>query len=538
MSSKKSRILLILLLFIAIFTRFIKLDWGDGFFFHPDENNMATAITQLRLNDLDPHFYAYGQFPLYLAYFTAVFIRFVAHQLPYTSVSFTQAIFTLRFFSAIFSVFSVYLLFLISRHLSLDKKFPFYVIILFIFSPGLIQLSHFGTTESLLILIFLANILLSINYVKHPKFSTLLLSSIISGIGLGTKLSALIFVGPILLSLLYRFIAKPSFKIIFSFIFFILFLAVFTAISSPYNLINFSDFYSSMNYETGVATGKLLVFYTNQFLNSTPYLFQLSKVFPYSSGIFMYILSISGAILFCLRFFGQKKQTSLNWSLILIPSFIYFLYFGQLYVKWFRFMSPIFFIIPLLSARLISAIKSKIFSIPLIFLSIIPGLLFLKTYLTLDIRQQFSNWFVENIPAESVILSEAGNVIDLPLDSSQYHVINFDFYNLDSNPELSSALVQAIADSDYILIPSRRIFKNQSNYQFPVSQSYYDNLFFGQLGFSPIASFMDNNYTVLNPESAEETFSVFDQPTIRLFQNQKHLTQDQIYSILSFNNQD
>lgn len=78
-------------------------------------------------------------------------------------------------------------------------------------------------------------------------------------------------------------------------------------------------------------------------------------------------------------------------------------------------------------------------------------------------------------------------------------------------------LTNLIKDSDYILIPSRRVFKNQNNPSFPYSQKYYQSLFNNKLGFNQIKQFSSNNSLFLNSENAEETWSVFDNPTIRIF---------------------
>ena len=78
-------------------------------------------------------------------------------------------------------------------------------------------------------------------------------------------------------------------------------------------------------------------------------------------------------------------------------------------------------------------------------------------------------------------------------------------------------LTDLIHQSGYIFIPSRRVFKNQNNSSFPISQKYYQSLFSGDLGFSQIKIFSKSNSLFLNSENAEETFSVFDNPTIRIF---------------------
>ena len=476
-------------LFISsLITRIYGLTWGNGYYFHPDENNMAGALSQLNFQNFNPHFFAYGQFPLYLGFFSLKILNLANN--------FSNSIIILRLWSAIFSLLSLFIFYKIYK----NKLFLLFLI----FSPGLIQIAHFGTTESLLVLIFTLNIYLSLKISKKYKFKYLLFASIISGIGIGTKLSSIVFIIPIIISLLFQ-------KKYFQLIFYGLLAFLFSIISSPYSVINFSDFISSMRYEMSVATGSLSVFYTRQFTGTIPYIFQLTKIFPYVSGFPIFIVSF-----FSLLFFSKKYLKSKKFLLISIPCLIYFLYFGQTFVKWTRFMSPVFFVFPLLASFVVSKISSKIVKFFLIILAIIPGFLFQGIYFQKDIRLQASEWIDNNLKSNSKILSEGGNVIDLPINTkNNYDVKNFDFYNLDETLLSQDLLKDYLKNSRYIIIPSRRIFKNQMNSLFPSSQKYYQQLFSGELGFKLIKIFNKNIY-----ENAEETFTVFDNPTIRIYEKQ------------------
>jgi hypothetical protein len=135
-----------------------------------------------------------------------------------------------------------------------------------------------------------------------------------------------------------------------------------------------------------------------------------------------------------------------------------------------------------------------------------------------DVRLTASAWLNANIPSGSTVLSEAGNVVNLPVFSPPYDVINFDFYQVDSNPILAQELVANIKSADYILVPSRRIFKNQNNFRYPISQKYYQQLFSPTPNYKLIKTFSPGNSFILNSENAEETYTVFDHPTIRVFQ--------------------
>ncbi|MFA7301397.1 MAG: hypothetical protein WC069_03740 [Candidatus Shapirobacteria bacterium] len=480
MSSK----ILILFVLIALFTRFFGINWGDGYFSHPDENNMSISLSQLSPSNLNPHFFAYGQFPLYLGYFTLKIIN-----IPNTLVN---SIYVLRFYSGIFSLLFLYYSYLL---------FPSTLfLLLLIFSPGLIQIAHFGTTESLLSFVFIANLYYLISIFNKPKFIYFVISAILSGIALGSKITAVFFIWPIVIIGLYK-------KEYLSTLFFIFVSCFVFLVSSPYNFIDINSFLSSMSYETGVASGAIDVFYTRQFLNTTPYLFQFIRIFPNVVSLPVFIISILG-IYSLIKNFKLKIKNYQNGLLILIPVIIYFLYFGQLFVKWTRFMSPIFFIFPFFASLFISRLKSK-YKYILITICIYPGLLFFSQYFIPNPRVSAANWINQNIPQNSTILSESGNVVDLKL-RPDIKVINYDFYTLDENYNNKLELDNLLSMTNYVLIPSRRVFKNQNNSLFPYTKDYYKNIFSDKFSLIYRSSGQDEN--------AEETFTVFDFPTIRLYE--------------------
>ena len=504
MSSKLSFSVGVILILLTVFTRFFNLNWGNGYYFHPDENNMAMSINQMSYKNLNPNFFAYGQFPLFLTFFTTP-----RHQ-------FSSIVLTLRFWSAVFSSISVLFFYLIISRFIKNKKNVFCSVILFIFTPGLIQLAHFGTTESILILVFLANIYFSLKFFEKSKLTYIVFSSLISGIGLATKISSLILISPFLLSLFFSLLKnKKIFKFIFSSFLFLSLAFLIGYIFSPYNFLNFSEFKSSINYEVGVANGTIPVFYTRQFINSIPYIFQFQKIFPYANGISILLFSFFGFLIILKTYLKHKFDSRL--LLVLIPSLVFFLYQGQLFVKWTRFMAPIFFIFPFLATFFINKIKNKLLIVLVVIVCLIPGVIFFQRYFITDIRVQASDWINQNISSQSKILSESGNVVNLPVGQNNLEVDNFDFYQLDENRDYRDKLSSLIKNNDYIFIPSRRVFKNQSTSQFPSSQQYYQDLFSGKLNFSLVKTFSFNNSFLLNSENAEETWSVFDNPTIRIF---------------------
>ena len=358
----------------------------------------------------------------------------------------------------------------------------------------------------------------------------ILYTSLISGLAIATKISSVVFMGVPLIVIIN---SKVQLKIqkFFTFNFLPLFLTfafllltlTFALIFSPHNLINYQDFLSSFRYESAVATGQIKVFYTRQFEGTVPYLFQAIKIFPYTLGWPIYILSLLGFI------FLHWNDKRLNF--VRLAVLIYFIPSGYIFAKWSRFTAPILPLMLIFAILLILEIIHRVSKIYLknqkfyificrfafcilIFNLILPGLLYLSVYQKSDVRFQATDWINKNIPENSLVLSETANVVDIPLtDNKNLDVISFNFYDLDENKSLQTDLKNYLSTADYIFVPSRRIFSNHPQKKYPLLYQYYDNLFSGKSGFKQVAEFSSG----LNDEGAEETWTVFDHPVIRIY---------------------
>lgn len=528
--------IVVLLIIILVYTRFINLGWGLPYPMHPDERNMANAVQNLNCSIkyqasgikecFNPHFFAYGQFPLYLGYFGVMVMKFFDGDLG-TPVIFQEATLSLRIISASVSVITVFVLLgILGLFGRLGKKNIIHhslFIILLTFSPALIQLAHFGTTESLLILFYSLIIYFSLLFVqkKLPTTNYLLLTSLFSGLALATKVSSL----PYLIMPLFLVSGKSFWKamifLFFTFFFFILF--------SPHNIISFNEFVSSLRYESDVAAGKTHVFYTRQFSGTMPIAFQLTKIFPYVMGWPVFGLGGLG-LLGVFGRLGKQKEVNLLRAAFLIV----FLPNAFMFAKWTRFMTPVFPIMIVFAVLFFHKIKIiKIIKVIMVLIIIIPGIAYLSVYRNPDVRFQASEWIYKNIQNGAYILTETANVVDLPLPDKSYNgyknyrIISFNFYDLDQNPILQEELKYHLSKANYIIIPSRRIFKNHPKNRYPVLDAYYQSLFSGELGFKEIARFesfpkicfmFHASCFALDDEDAEETWTVFDHPVIRIYE--------------------
>jgi len=550
------KIIFFSLAILLIYTRVVGLHWGLPYPMHPDERNMAWALTRLSpANLFRPDFFAYGQLPLYLGYLLVFLRKLLVGGKGGAGISFIDAVLSLRIIAVLASLTAfVYL----KKILDLFKITNPLFLLVFIFFPAFIQFSHFGTTESLLmaygvILVYYSVRILRRKLTDKMETNYIRFFSLFIGLAIATKVSSLIFLAIPLLVLLLSPTKKRWAKEMYSLVLIVLGSLVVAIIFSPYNFLSFDKFVSSIRYESAVATGTIVVFYTRQFSHSLSFLFQFIKIFPFSVGW-------GGLSLFAIGFFTRLRDRRVNF--LRLTWLTLFLSSGLLFAKWARFMAPVF---PLMAIFCVLGLdyvwrktKSRFLLAAFLLAAILPGIAYLPIYQTPDVRFQASNWIYRHIPAGARILSETANVVDIPLsteekpvDWPEYRVTSFNFYDLDSNFKLTKELADQVRTADYIIVPSRRIFANHTCYQsdksgrvrqvaykwgydrdvcawyrkqYPRLNRYYDGLFSGRLGFVKVAqlsSFPRLNIFGLSlqfaDEGAEESWTVFDHPVIRIY---------------------
>jgi hypothetical protein len=354
----------------------------------------------------------------------------------------------------------------------------------------------------------------------------LIVTSVVSGLAVATKVSSLIFMlipALVIVSVGRENMVRASAYLVL----YGLLAAIIGVIFSPHNLISFNEFQAALRYESEVALGQTAVFYTRQFRATIPILFQFMKIFPYALGLPLLLLFLLG--LFAL-------PMSLNYNLLRAAFLLYFIPNAFLYAKWTRFMMPVIPLMLIIATLFILFLLNKIKSTSrylevsvaafLVLLVVVPGVAYLSIYQRPDVRLSVSSWINRNVPPGSFILSETANVVDIPVDSlHKYQHVSFNFYDLDQEAQLQDQLESHLSDADYIFVPSRRIFANHQSENYPLLNAYYAKLFSGQLGFEEVAKF--SSYPSLSllgktllefpDEQAEETWTVFDHPVVRIY---------------------
>ena len=108
---------------------------------------------------------------------------------------------------------------------------------------------------------------------------------------------------------------------------------------SPYSVLDFSAFRSSMAYETSLARGTLSVPYTLQFLGTTPYLFFLQNL-PWHLGPLLPLISGAGMLAWPLAMLrGRSPSAAFPLWLFAV---VYFSYVGGMFARFIRYLLPLY----------------------------------------------------------------------------------------------------------------------------------------------------------------------------------------------------
>lgn len=205
-------------------------------------------------------------------------------------------------------------------------------------------------------------------------------------------------------------------------------------------------------------------------------------------------------------------------------------------------MHPTFVFFPLFAIYFTDFLENKVFNerkwlvnalfkTPLIACTLVWSVVFFSVYLEKDVRLTATDWVDENIPKDSYILTETGNTLEVPLKGT-YQKNAFDFYNLEKSDTIQRQLAEELTRADIFIVQSRRLFYNhlRLSQKYPITAGFYGALASENMGFKMIKEFTSypnlqlGKWSVVVPDEwAEETWSVFDHPVIRVYKKTKQL---------------
>lgn len=555
MLKNKTLLILFVLVVTGSFLRFFNLNWGAPYYFHPDERNIASSVSQLQFPDkMNPHFFAYGSLPIYAIYFIGLVTNFLSscHLSLLTCfsaeslarmdhVSFEQAIINGRIFSATFSVLLIPLMFLLGKRL-ISKRAGSIAAILTTFLTGLIQFAHFATFEMWTTFFSVLLFIFSLYVSDKPTRKNILLLSITTGVIVSIKATNMLLVPIPLFALIAGIIKnKKQKRILASFIiplllriiFMLLIASLIFVITNPFTFLDYSSFKGTMDYESGVALGKLPVFYTAEFFNSIPVLFQLLKVFPF---LLNPLLTLIGSIGFILCLIISFKKRSLQFTLLVLITSLLIFPQSFFFVKWTRYMVPALPFLLLLSVFLLEKlstinINGKNVGIFPIWTTIITTMIFGTSYFVTafvekDTRVNASEFAKINIASTAPILADIYDMGIVTFNQNFTRIDLFNYYDLDNkSPESTPEVLEnKLQYHDYIILPSQRIFSPRLTHPklFLEGYSFYQELKTNEERFqkiydTPCSIFCQITYLGDQVFRFEGTANTFERPPLQIY---------------------
>lgn len=568
------------LLFITGFLlRIYHLNWDQNYHLHPDERQITMVAENISLpqklnfssifspeSPLNPKFFAYGSFPIYLLKFSAdIFSVFYPQISTYDKINLLG-----RVISALFDSFTILLIYQITQKLFSSRKTSLLAAVIYTLSVFPIQLSHFYAVDTLLTFFICLTLYRSIILYRTPSAKNAIISGICFGLALATKVSATVLVVSFFFSFLvetllslkkeifsqeisfFKKIKKyltsalsPSFwiknrifkvkKVIFYSLLTITFTVVTFIVCEPFALFDFTTFWRQINEQNAMTKNAFVFPYTLQYVHTTPYWYQIKNIFLWGFGPPFALLALLGIFTTFRKLvkglITPGNETSEGSQLIIFSFFIvYFLVVGCFAVKFMRYCLPLYPILAIFAANFLSHFKKPVITIFFV-INLFWLFAFLNIYNIPNTRVSATSWINQNIPANSTILREHWDD-GLPLGYTNYNLIDLPLYDSDNISDKWPKILNYLSSADYLVIASNRLYvplqkltdcnNLPSGYCYTATATYYQNLFSGKLGYVKVAEFSNNPSFLgleINDQSADESFTVYDHPRVIIFKN-------------------
>ncbi|GAC1345766.1 MAG: hypothetical protein NVSMB27_08330 [Ktedonobacteraceae bacterium] len=569
---------------LGLALRLYGLNWDQGNSFQPDERQILFHVTALSWpnsfaqfldpvnSPLNPHFFAYGTFPLYLL---AALGNILSHFYP-DVVSLANLALVGRTLNAIFECGTILLTGWLALLLAGDadttpnRRYAWSLALLsaalVTFTPFQLQLSHFYAVDTMLLFFVMLTILACVALVHtNAPLRWSLIAGLGYGLALATKISAAPLLIPLIVALLLRWHKHDLFSTLILFFLTIATTGIVFLIAMPYALLDWPNFVQQLSAQGDLARGLLDLPYVRQFAGTLPYLYEAQNILFWGMGLALGLAAFAGLLWLLWR---TWKRDAGPWLVVLSWVIVYSAITGDFYVKFMRYMLPIYPFLTLMAAALLLAFAhrkktqgkgyQRIFTtaLPSIVIGIVllgtifQGLALLNVYSQPNTRIQASLWIYSHITPGSVLTYEQWDD-PLPVvvgnnapsiykqatysDANAQQLTGLDLYG-DDTTDKARQLANLLPTINVITMATDRLHKSipRLPFRYPLTIHYYQLLFSGQLGFHLAAQFENHPNLLgltLDDSNADESYSVFDHPTSRIFvrDNPYPYTSDQLF---------
>ncbi len=532
------RLWVIALVAFAMAVRVIGVDFDAYHFFHPDERRIAMAIDELSFQplQLNPHFFSYGSFPLYVVRSITSALGEIREPLRH----YDDVIITGRLLSALAGTFTVLLVIMLGVRLYGSRVG---LLAGFLLAACVLHLqnSHYLTTDVFLTFMVTLALACLVRLVERGWTRDYAIAGIVIGLSLATKFSALPLLAPFGVACLVRMGRERRIvPIMLKALLALLCVGVAFFAGQPYAFLDFTEYARDIGEQSRMVRQAGLLPYTNQYIGVPKYGYDLEQLVLWGMAPPLGLVAVwatAGRVVGAVRERSAVDLVLLAW---VVP---FFLVTGSFDVKFVRYLLPIYPIMILWAAAWLWRVaqRSRLGWVALWTVVIATGLsalAFLSIYTRPHTVVTASEWTYRHIPPGKTILTQhwdEGFPMPLPGGGNpgKYKVIDLPYYEPDT-PAKWRQISQQLAGADYVAFQTKRLYGalTMAPEKYPIGNKYFYLLFAGDLGYTPIYDYASRP-TLLGiefpDELADESFTVYDHPKVIIFENTGHLSADAIF---------
>ena len=570
-SQRAALVGLAIVLLVALALRIYGVNWDDGYSWtpHPDERAILSKVHELSLPPLsdlsglfdadaspwNPRWFAYGSFPLYMLKGVEILTGLVP------GLDLQDMRVPGRVLSSLADVATIALVYLLGASLW-SRRVGLLAAALVGLAVLHIQLSHFFAVDTFLALFSTATIFFLVRVARRGRTTDSMLAGLFLGLALATKISvapmmAAYFVAHFMYALgltpsddtrsamlvdrILDAIKGAAFGGLAT-------IAVFL-VTQPYAILDWVRFYGDVVEQSEMVRRIRDYPYTRQYVDTTPYIYQIRQMVTWGLGWPVGILAWVGTI------YAAVRGLRLPWAVaylvvgfacpvsvllmttsamgILVASFIavaaivisipmrrletrmdalllswvapYFFITGAFEVKFLRYLLPIAPVLLLLGSRILfdawewmAGLGPRIRRVLLpasitvgvvaALVTVFYALAYMSVYTSEHPAVRGAEWVRENVPPNSVILKEHWEE-GLP-GLHGYQILELPMYN-DDRPYKINQISDLLSRADVLTLYSNRLYGTVPRLEdrYPVSREYYKLLFDGHLGYELEAHF-------------------------------------------------
>ncbi len=570
-SPERTRLFALAILALALAVRVVGLTWDGGYLLHPDErfltivavdrihwpgiSHLATILDPAHspLNpralgpDGRPQQYAYGSLPLYVVKVAAwVAGRWLdPTPLPHTTIAYVG-----RFLSALLDVATIALAMAFASR-AYGRAAALLTGLLLALSVIMIQQAHFFVVDPWTTTFTMATLVCALRLSETGRARWALLSGAGFGAALSTKASILPLAIPVLLAIAWPPLLSRDWKPRDSrarlAMAFVGATGVTFLLVEPYAVLSPRPFLSDILLQWQIATGRVDVPYTLQYVETTRGVYQLEQLVKWGLGPPLGLACLVAVLVAARRWWTARRPSDLillSWIVADRASI------AGAETKYLRYLLPLVPPLVILASSMLVSWASRSGSgihqaLPRVIVAGIVlstagwALAFSSIYWQTHPRIAASRWMLDNIPRGASIGLEHWddalplNLNDVPSARTAFRSVSFALYDIRPNEEAFDYIAANLEQVDYIVLSSDRLARSipRVPWRYPVTAEYYRLLEQGQLGFQLVyeaRALPHLGPLTIDDLAADESFTVYDHPRVRIYRKVQQLSREEL----------